>query len=154
MLLRLAPCEPETGWGTANCVAEPVAPLNCGGGGGKLLDVDEGFRCGEAADWKSSNSSSMTPPDCKEPISLSKAEFCDLGALAAVGIMLPSSSPTDKRSTSGALGFGGSEDFFTDCSVWVRDDVAIPSARRLGVGVAPSSNSSYSSNRSLRALES
>ena len=146
--LRLAPWKAETGLGAANCVAD-VVDVVASGGGKACID---GFMedCGAGvADWNSSKSSSPALLDCialKSSIAFG-TDFFPFEKSSFGGVSGGTSSSSNPRiSISGSFFFGISSCFV---SRFTGDDETSV-LRRVGDFVAPSSNSSYSSNRSLR----
>ena len=137
--------EPENGFGAAGCIDETEADIP---GGGRFCMLG----ATGAADWKSSKSSSSVAPDWNELKAASGPELCgplpfELVVVAGVKV----SSPTESRSTSGSFFTGGSGLFFGGFSL---ADCFELSPRRAGLATAPSSYSSYSSNRSRRGAVS
>ena len=104
------------------------------------------------ADWKSSKSSSSAPPVCCVPKPLSRPlplVFLPFVGAASAGPLAMSSSPNEKRSTSGSFALGFDFSVFP-ASLRELDAAGGWSAFRRAEDVAaPSSYSSYSSNRSL-----
>lgn len=155
--LRLAPRTPETGLGAASWVVVVVFEVAVGGGGPRIEDLAEVCVVG-VADWKSSKSSSSAPPVCCVPKPLSRPlplVFLPFVGDASAGPPLAmSSSPNEKRSISGSFALGLDFGVFS-ASLREVDAAGGCSAFRRGEDVAaPSSYSSYSSNRSLRFPES
>lgn len=151
---KLAPCDAETGFGAAICEFEVAEGFETGGKespGAIGFDVGGGFG---VADWKSSKSSSSAPPDCNPPklssIELDKALLPFMAKSLGGVLGGRSSSSNPSISTSGSFGLGGSTSLVSRFTAADIDS----GFRRPEAVTAPSSYSSYSSNRSLRLLES
>jgi len=153
--LKLAPWDAGTGLGAAYWVLCARDVADSGGGRFEI----EGFEGAEdcvvgVADWKSSKSSSSAPPD-EAPPSISsigfETAFLPLVVKGFGGVSGGISSSSNPRmSISGSFFLGGSA-FFGSRLTAVEE---VSAFRRPEEATAPSSNSSYSSNRSLLLLES
>lgn len=107
--LRLAPWRPETGLGAAKWVALVVveAVVELGGCRPWREGLEEGCVVG-VADWKSSKSSSSAPPvfSVLKPLSIPlPLVLLPFVGATNVGPLAMSSSPNEKRSTSGSFAF-------------------------------------------------
>ena len=150
--LRLVPCNDDTALGAANCVVDDVENVDTGSGKADTEALLYGCGAG-AADWKSSKSSSAEMLDWSVFRSFSAfgTAVFPFEEFSFGGVSGGASSSNPRMSISGSFFFGGST-FLS--SRFVMDDEDISAFLRVGDVMAPSSNSSYSSNRSLRALES
>ena len=148
--LRLALWDAEVGFGAAYWVldANGVAEIGVGRPGIVVFEGAEVCVLG-VADWKSSKSSSSAAPDEVLP-SMSSIGFetvflpFEVNGLGGVSGGMSSSSKA-RISISGSFFFGGSA--FLGSRLTVVDEESV--FRRAGEATAPSSYSSYSSNRSL-----
>lgn len=153
--VKLFPCDAETGFGAAICV---LGTANVDGGC-SILGM-EGFAAADVvgsgvADWKSSKSSSsfVVGAGAEAPsIPRSSIGFV-MGFLPlyanSLGGVIGGRSPSSKLNMSFSGSFLGGSSFFRFRFAAVDDDGA--EVRTAGEATAPSSYSSYSSNRSLLA---
>ena len=138
--LRLLLCDGATGWGAANCAGAAVV-VDIGVGKPGIDGFDAVAVVGEA-DWKSSKSSSSFS-------NALGAAFLPFEETSFGGVSGGTSSSKASISISGSFGLGGSGFLALTGSVTV-----VPVLRRAEEDVAPSSYSSYSSNRSPLLPES
>lgn len=138
--VRLLLCEGAMGWGAANWAGGAVV-IDIGGGKPGIEGFDVVVVVGDA-DWKSSKSSSSASNAFVAPF----LPFEEAGFGGVSGGM---SSSKASMSISGSFGLGGS-----GCLALTGSVAVVPIFRRAEEDVAPSSYSSYSSNRSLLLPES
>lgn len=144
--VRLGPWEAETGLGAANWGVDRGVTVFVRGASPGIEGLEKVFLVG-VADWKSSKSSSSTPP---RPESRGfETVFLPLETNSFGGVSGGMSSSKPSISISGSFFFGGSGFLGSRLAV-----VEASAFRRPEAATAPSSYSSYSSKRSRRVEES